>query len=106
MENKQPNDIFVALLQKSDASVFDLAASDIVPANTQLLPMEDYKQSDVVRQMFKTPSGDFNEDALLSEINSPLNVIPLCPTCHWEFDNGYREEFKEILENYINPEKG
>ena len=63
MENKQPNDIFVALLQKSDASVFDLAASDMVPANTQLLPMEDYKQSDVVQQMFKTPSGDFNEDA-------------------------------------------
>lgn len=49
---------------------------------------------------------DFSEDALLSEINSPLNVIPLCPTCHWEFDNGYREEFKEILENYINQEEG
>ena len=63
MENKQPNDIFVALLQKSDASVFDLAASDMVPANTQLLPMDDYKQSDVVQQMFKTPTGAFDEDA-------------------------------------------
>lgn len=30
---------------------------------------------------------EFNNDALLSEINSESNVIPLCPNCHWEFDN-------------------
>ena len=30
----------------------------------------------------------FPNEALLSEINGPSNVIPLCPNCHWEFDNG------------------
>lgn len=29
----------------------------------------------------------FPDDALLSEVNSPDNVIQLCPNCHWEFDN-------------------
>ena len=32
-------------------------------------------------------------------INNPSNILPLCPTCHWEFDNGFREEFKELLQN-------
>lgn len=31
--------------------------------------------------------SEFNNDALLSEVNCELNVIPLCPNCHWEFDN-------------------
>lgn len=30
---------------------------------------------------------DFEDDALLSEVNSPENVIQLCRNCHWEFDN-------------------
>ena len=34
----------------------------------------------------KAVSG-FSDDTLLSEINSKDNVIPLCPNCHWEFDN-------------------
>lgn len=29
----------------------------------------------------------FPDTARLSEINSPLNLIYLCPNCHWEFDN-------------------
>lgn len=40
---------------------------------------------------------NFSKDALISEINSITNVIQLCPTCHWEFDNGFRTEFKELL---------
>ena len=41
----------------------------------------------------------YEDDALLSEINSVKNIIQLCPNCHWEFDNGFREEFKELLQN-------
>lgn len=44
---------------------------------------------------------DFNSQATLGEINNKNNVIPLCPTCHWEFDNGYREEFIKVVENYF-----
>lgn len=30
----------------------------------------------------------FGDDAKLSEVNSPTNILSLCPTHHWEFDNG------------------
>lgn len=30
---------------------------------------------------------DFDLDAKISEINHINNIIPLCPNCHWEFDN-------------------
>ena len=36
---------------------------------------------------------EFSDDALLSEGNSEDNVLPLCPNCHWEFDNEPRENF-------------
>lgn len=39
----------------------------------------------------------YPDTTLLSVVNSKTNLIQLCPTCHWEFDNGYREEFKDIL---------
>lgn len=31
--------------------------------------------------------SSYNDDASLSEINDVSNLIPLCPNCHWEFDN-------------------
>jgi predicted RNA-binding Zn-ribbon protein involved in translation (DUF1610 family) len=31
----------------------------------------------------------FPETALLGEVNSPRNVIQLCPNCHWELDHGH-----------------
>ncbi len=31
--------------------------------------------------------GDFPQDTLISIINSVDNLKPLCPNCHWEFDN-------------------
>jgi len=31
--------------------------------------------------------SDFSEDTLVSVINSPSNLIPLCRNCHWEFDH-------------------
>jgi heterodisulfide reductase subunit B len=30
---------------------------------------------------------DFPHTALVSEINSPDNLLMLCPNCHWEFDH-------------------
>lgn len=35
----------------------------------------------------KKAISSFSLDTLVSEINSPDNLIALCPTCHWEFDN-------------------
>lgn len=31
--------------------------------------------------------ADFNDDALICEINSENNLIALCPNHHWEYDN-------------------
>lgn len=36
--------------------------------------------------------SSFPDSATLGEVNSESNVIPLCPNCHWEFDNLPREE--------------
>lgn len=33
------------------------------------------------------PISEYSIDATLGEINSEENIIPLCPNCHWEFDN-------------------
>ncbi len=30
----------------------------------------------------------FPDTALLKDVNSPENLVPLCPNCHWEFDQG------------------
>ena len=61
MEITKPNDIFSALVQKPDLNLFDLASSNVVPSNTQLLPMDDYKKLDKVQSMFKDASGKFDD---------------------------------------------
>ena len=33
--------------------------------------------------------SDFPTDSIISEINSPENLVALCPNCHWELDNGH-----------------
>ena len=33
------------------------------------------------------PINSFPLDTKLSVINSPSNLLPLCPNCHWEHDN-------------------
>lgn len=35
----------------------------------------------------KKSIGSFSGDTKISVINDPSNLIPLCPNCHWEFDN-------------------
>jgi len=34
------------------------------------------------------PISEFSEDTLIDDINTPDNILILCPNCHWEFDNG------------------
>lgn len=34
------------------------------------------------------PISEFPEDTLIDDINTPDNILILCPNCHWEFDNG------------------
>jgi hypothetical protein len=36
--------------------------------------------------------SSFNKDILIKKINSPKNLIGLCPTHHWEFDNNVLDE--------------
>lgn len=33
------------------------------------------------------PISSFPPDTLIITVNDPSNLIPLCPNCHWEFDN-------------------
>lgn len=62
MDIKKPNDIFVAVLEKPDVNTFDLAKSNFIPDNTQLLSEDEYKQSDNVKKMFTDETGTFNEN--------------------------------------------
>ena len=39
------------------------------------------------------PISSFPANATLREVNSPDNVIQLCPNCHWELDNGLLDNF-------------
>ena len=34
------------------------------------------------------PIQNFDGATPISEINSPNNLVALCPNCHWELDNG------------------
>jgi len=44
------------------------------------------------------PVSEFDKSAKLSEINGMINLVPLCPNHHWEFDSGLitREEIIKI----------
>ena len=47
--------------------------------------------------------ADFDDNATITEINDSKNLVGLCPTHHWEFDNNaMNEEDKRKLEEYIN----
>jgi len=37
------------------------------------------------------PIHSFPEDTLVSVINDPINILILCPNCHWEYDSQYRK---------------
>ena len=60
-EIKKPNDMFAAILQTPDLTLFDLAKSNILSENTQLLDKNFYKNNDVVKKMFTDDKGTFND---------------------------------------------
>lgn len=60
-EITKPNDMFAAILQTPNVSVFDLAKSNITLENTQLLSKDFYKSSDVVKSAFSDDKGNFND---------------------------------------------
>lgn len=48
------------------------------------------------------PISSFPPETLLSVINDPDNLVPLCPNCHWEFDFGHnRDKKQEIIKNTV-----
>jgi hypothetical protein len=48
------------------------------------------------------PLTSFSGDTLMSEINSPDNILILCPNCHWEFDNGLIRSNPSLKEIFLN----
>jgi len=60
-EIKKPNDMFAAVVQTPDLTLFDLAKSNILSENTQLLDESFYKNNDVIKKMFTDEKGAFNE---------------------------------------------
>lgn len=56
--------------------------------NMQSMPCKRCGYSLHVELAHIKPMADFPETATLGEVNAPENIIPLCPNCHWEFDNG------------------
>ena len=47
--------------------------------------------------------SDFDDNSTIAEINNSKNLVGLCPTHHWEFDNNAMdEENKKKLNEYIN----
>ena len=61
MEITKPNDIFVASLNNPSATTYDLMTLNITPDNTSLYSKDDYKQSKLVQDTFKTPDGKFDD---------------------------------------------
>lgn len=48
--------------------------------------------------------SDFPEDTPVSVVNSPDNLLALCPNCHWEFDNPKsKRNVCEICESPVLP---
>lgn len=74
MEIKKPNDVFVAVLQKPDANIFDLSASQMDLSNTQLLKPEEYKRLDKVNEIFKNDKGVFDESKFNTFYNHAANL--------------------------------
>jgi predicted restriction endonuclease len=41
-----------------------------------------------VEAAHRRPVSDFPDEATVSEINEPANLVYLCPNHHWEHDHG------------------
>lgn len=63
MEITKPNDIFVATLNNPNATTYDFMSAQLNPTNTSLFLKEEYKDSDFVKNKFKTEDGKFDDVA-------------------------------------------
>lgn len=61
-ESQKPNDILVATIDAPDATLMELIQNDINASNTQLLTMDEYKQSKFIQDKF-TKDGTFDNNA-------------------------------------------
>lgn len=61
-ESQKPNDILVATINAPDATLMELIQNDINASNTQLLTMDEYKQSKFIQDKF-TKDGTFDNNA-------------------------------------------
>ena len=50
------------------------------------------------------PIGSFPDTATLGEVNSPENVLILCPNHHWEQENGLQNAFEILAKRTIGRE--
>lgn len=63
MEEKQKqNDAFVSFLSNPNATVKDYLQNGITAENTQLLSLEEYKETPLVKKKFSDENGVFNQD--------------------------------------------
>lgn len=68
-DNIKENDILVSTLLNPEANVNDLTKSEVNSDNTQFLPIESYRNSDFIKQVFTDKEGKFNEEAFKNAYN-------------------------------------
>lgn len=117
-EIKKPNDMFAAIMQTPDLTLFDLVKSNIMPENTQLLGKDFYKNNDVVKDIFKDNDGNFNEIAFDNAYNKAAetysqlgNDQQLVKALEWDPEDftapltGKHFDIRPIVTKDINPFK-
>lgn len=117
-EITKPNDMFAAILQTPDVSVFDLAKSDITLNNTQLLSKDFYKSTDIVKSSFTDDKGNFNDLAFNNAYNQAAlkyselgNDQQLAKALEWDpYDftaplEGKHFDVRPVISKDINPFK-
>ena len=117
-EIKKPNDMFAAVMQTPDVTLFDLAKSNILPENTQLLDKDFYKNSEVVKEIFKDDKGSFNELAFNNAYNKAVqtyselgNDEQLVKALNWDPEDvtapmdGEHFDIRPTIRQDINPYK-
>ena len=87
------NDWFAARLFQPDYTLVDFYAHNITPDNSDLKPMEDYKNLPEVQEAFKDQSGKFDEKKFNDFYNTSLALYN-------QYDG--EEVEKRLLEAYVH----
>ena len=73
MDITKPNDMFVASMNNPGATTYDLMTLQLTPNNTSLFNRDDYKQSKLIQDTFKTNEGVFDDVAFNAAYNQAAN---------------------------------